>query len=290
MTAVARIRQDAAANNRRVISFYSRPRTRGLRRDLAPLSIHLGLWDGATTSHAAAAANMDRALVGRVGLRSGERVLDAGCGFGSSAARLAREVGAEVVGVDLVPSQIYYAHRLARRRGLSHLLSFELANFTATPFTDGSFDVVWAVESVCHTPDKIGFLAEARRLLEPGGRLVVADLFRTARPCEPAGEELLRRWHAGWAIPDLATVEEFETAAREAGFGEVRREDVTANVYPSLARIHHRALAVYPVVSLARRIGLPAGPLLARLRSDVDQFRALGRGLWSYSIFTARAG
>jgi tocopherol O-methyltransferase len=267
--------------DRRVVSFYAQPHPRNFRRGGVSLSMHLGYWDGKTSSHVEALENMNRQLAKRVGLQAGERVLDAGCGYGASAVWLAREVGAEVVGVNIAPDQVYYARRLAHRRGLSESLSFERADFTCTPFPDGSFDVVWALESVCHTSDKEAFFIEAKRLLAPGGRLVVADFLRTTRAFEE--EDMFHEWLSGWAVPDLATPEEFEEHARRAGFGDVRLEDLTAGVWPSSRRLYRRALAGYPV-SLLQRSLLPG--VLAGIR----QYRALQRGLWLYGVLTGMAG
>ncbi len=117
-------------------------------------------------------------------------MLDAGCGLGGSAIWLAQQFGAEVVGVNLVASQVYRARRSAYRHGVSDRVRFERRDFTRTGFPEGNFDVVWAIESICHTSDKPAFLVEARRLLKPGGRLVVADLFRTQRPFSVDDEKL----------------------------------------------------------------------------------------------------
>ncbi|MGH3086615.1 MAG: methyltransferase domain-containing protein [Rubrobacteraceae bacterium] len=276
----------STAHSRRVVSFYGRLLPR-LRRTPDSLAMHLGFWDGETESHAEAAVNMNRVLSKRVELRPGERVLDAGCGFGGSAIWLAEEVGAKVVGVNLAPDQIYHARRLAYLRGLSHRVAFEREDFTRTSFPDESFDVVWAVESVCHTGDKPGFLSEARRLLKPDGRLVVADFFRTGRSFEADEERLLREWLSGWAVPDLATVGIFCELARHAGFADLRFEDATANVWPSLRRIRRRAVAGYPAAGLVRAMGLGNPEHVSLARAGLRQYEALRRGLWLYGIFAA---
>jgi len=147
-----------ADDDRRVVAFYE-----GLLPFRGSPSIHLGFWDGTTGSHREAVANMNRVLAGWVGLQAGERVLDAGRGFGCGAVWLAEEMGVQVTGINIVPAQIYGARRLAHRRGLSHLISFEHRDFTLTGFLDESFDVVWVVESICHTPEKQSFMDEARR-------------------------------------------------------------------------------------------------------------------------------
>ncbi len=177
-TRMPTISSSPSTHARRVVSFYETWwGSLGLRKRPASLAMHLGFWDGGTHNHAEAVANMDRELAKRAGLVPRDRLFDAGCG--STSKRLAREYGAEVVGLDLSPGKIHESRRSAHRQSLSHLLSFERQDFARTTFPDASFTVVWATESVCHAPEKQSFLAEARRLLKPGGRLVVADLFRT---------------------------------------------------------------------------------------------------------------
>ena len=283
------VERSAGPAARRVVSFYERALPGFFRsaRDAAAASIHLGFWDGKTHTHREAALNATRALASEVAVKPGERVLDAGCGVGSSAVLLAREFGAKVVGVNLSASQIYHARRLAHRESLSRLLSFERRDFVATDLPDESFDVVWAVESVCHAADKGAFLEEAWRLLKPGGRIVVADLFRSAEAFGNEEERLLKLWLSGWALPDLFTGEGFAETARRAGFEETRVRDATAEVWPSLRNLQHRALLGLPAARALRILGLCDESRLAPVRSGMLQFEALGRGLWFYGIFTA---
>ena len=280
---------DFEARDRRVARFYegALPGFFGPAKDSASAAIHLGFWDGGTRDHREAAINANRVLASKVRLGPGERVLDAGCGTGGTAVWLARELGARAVGVNLSPGQIHRARRLAHAQGVSDRVSFERQDFTATTFPDEGFDVVWAQESVCHVEDKGPFLREASRLLKPGGRIVVADRFRCARPFGAEEEALLGRWLSGWAVPDLPTVGEFARAAVRAGLLDVRIEDATAEVWPSLARMRAKALFGYPSARALRSLGLCTAAQMAAVRAGLEQFKALGRGLWVYAIFTA---
>ena len=125
-----------------------------------------------------------------------------------------------MVGITPVASQVARARRYAALRGLSERAAFEQADYTGTPFPDASFDVVWALESLCHAVEKAAFYQEAARLLRPGGRLVVAEYIRAERPLRAPGERLLHEWLDGWAIGDLDTRDEHERHAAAAGFAE----------------------------------------------------------------------
>jgi SAM-dependent methyltransferase len=96
------------------------------------------------------------------------RVLEVGCGAGAMAARIAREVGADVVGLDQSARMV----DLTRERGVEAVAG----DVQALPFDEGEFDCVVAGWLFYHVPDRELAIAECARVLRPGGRLVAATL------------------------------------------------------------------------------------------------------------------
>ena len=251
------------------------------------LAVHFGYTDDSTRSHTDALKNMNRVLADRVRIQPGERVLDAGCGVGGSSLWLATERGAEVVGITLAARQAAMARSNALRRGVTDRVQFEVADFTATPFPDASFDVVWAVESLCHAPRKAAFYREAARLLRPGGRVIVADFVRAARPLDSTGERLLHEWLDGWAVPDIDTPGEHLEHLASAGFAEPRLDDVTTHTRPSLRRLYRMAYWTYPLALLGRVTGVRSDVQHGNVIASIRQYQALRRDAWFYSILSA---
>src|SRR6266571_2247381 len=253
-------------------------------------AIHFGYWDEQTRSHAQSLLNMNRVLASHLGIRSGQRILDAGCGVGGSAIWLAKNYGVEVVGITPVASQVLRARRYAHEYGVADRVSFEKQDYTSTTFPQASFDVVWALESLCHAPEKRLVLDEARRLLRPSGRLGMVEYMRTSRPHPAAGEVLLHSWLSGWAIPDLATANEWLEWTQAAGFRGAQLADITPHVRPSLRRLYLLAVLTWPVAFPLYLIGLRSETQHGNLRGAFDQYHALRRHLWFYALLTATAG
>ena len=111
------------------------------------------------------------AAVGGLGLREGDRVLDAGCGTGRALTPLRAAVGRSgvVVGADLTPAMLEAAVR-AGRDGEGQLL---LADVTALPLRAESLDAVFAAGLVAHLPNPAENLAELARVVRPGGTLAL---------------------------------------------------------------------------------------------------------------------
>ena len=103
----------------------------------------------------------------RAHVAAGERVLDLGCGEGWATAEL-DALGTTVVGAEVAAAAIERARR--RHPGLD----FRLAEIDGElPFADNDFDVVWASEVIEHVGDTARWLSEVRRVLRPGGRVLV---------------------------------------------------------------------------------------------------------------------
>jgi ubiquinone/menaquinone biosynthesis C-methylase UbiE len=116
-------------------------------------------------------------------LAPGEKVLDVGCGTGSLALAAKARVGPRgvVYGIDASAPMLERASRKARRRGLE--IRFRMAAAEALPFPDHGFDVVFSTLMLHHLPRaaRRQCVEEARRVLRPGGRLLVADFQQPSR-------------------------------------------------------------------------------------------------------------
>ncbi len=126
-------------------------------------------------------------------LRPGDRALDLGCGQGDFTAELA-SAGAAAVGVEVAQAALERAARAHPD------LEFRLAPIDgALPFAEHELDLVWASEVIEHVADTARWLSEIRRVLTPGGRLLVTTpnhpraailLHGLERYSEPLGDHL----------------------------------------------------------------------------------------------------
>lgn len=111
------------------------------------------------------------AAVGELGLREGDRVLDAGCGTGRALPPLRAAVGPSgvVVAADLTPAMLAAAVRAGRHRDGQLLL----ADVTALPLRTGSLDAVLGAGLIAHLPNPAENLRELARVVRPGGTLAL---------------------------------------------------------------------------------------------------------------------
>jgi SAM-dependent methyltransferase len=173
---------------------------------------------GKRVIHPGGRASTDQ-LLAWAGLGQGDRVLDIGCGVGTTAIRIAQQTGASVVAADISPLMRERATRNVRNSGAVGVV-VESADILNLPYADGSFDCVLA-EAVTMFVDRPRAAAELARVCKPGGR-VLATEFCWSRPPTPQAREIF----LGQVCPGLQfdSVEEWVRIYSGAGLTDVRTE------------------------------------------------------------------
>jgi ubiquinone/menaquinone biosynthesis C-methylase UbiE len=258
-------------------------------------NVHYGYWadpgraDGTLGDYARAAEEMTRVMLDAAQLECGMRVLDVGCGLGGTLAAIgARLEATHLVGLNIDPRQLARAQASIQVRP-GNRLGFVGGDAVALPFADEQFDALLAVECAFHFPSRARFLAEAARVLHPGGRLTVSDFVLSA--------PMAAGWRMAAGALDLAlapmlghydmsyTLATYQRAARDAGFVLAEARDITAGMLPSIpmwrrlmshlmpdypglgalfaifAWLHRAGLVRYMVLSFERPLAPPRPPL-----------------------------
>ena len=201
------------------------------------LVCHYGLWGPDTTSHREALLRSNDALVQGCDLIPGRRVLDAGCGLGGMAIWLAETYGVHVTGLTNCEPHIAVAKEHAERRGLGHLVEIRHGDFMELPFSDASFDAVLNHESFCYATDKLAYLRGVYRVLKPGGRWQALEGLLSGEPISEAQEATHASVQWGFRMPPLEPLREVLESLEEAGFDEIREQNLSAEVAPATDRI-----------------------------------------------------
>lgn len=169
------------------------------------------------------------------------RLLDLGCGLGATLRSFARRLPqAELLGITRVPWQVENARALNHAAGCSERVRVVEGDYEETALPDASYDGIYALESSCHAhgADKGVLLAEAHRLLRPGGRLIVADGFLASdRFTNALQQRIYRKLCECWVIEQLAQLDRFNARLEELGFTDITIEHLQMRVAPSVAHI-----------------------------------------------------
>lgn len=115
----------------------------------------------------------------RMGISSGDRVLEVGVGTGINTALYPRNC--HVTGIDFSLSMLEKARERVSRKGLRHVRLIEM-DAAALTFPDESFDIVYAPYLVNCVSDPLAVVREMRRVCRPGGRIVILNHFRNTNP------------------------------------------------------------------------------------------------------------
>jgi len=173
------------------------------------------------------------ALASRAGVKPGLSAIDLCCCSGAGLRFLAKLHGlGSGIGVDMTPEQLALGETRNRRDGVAERIRFVNADATATGLPAASADLAWGEDAWCYVPERAALVAEAARLLKPGGTLACTDWCWGAR--KPAKAEA-ERFLAFMKFPELFAAGDYATACQAAGLRVEVCED-TGRFAPAIER------------------------------------------------------
>jgi ubiquinone/menaquinone biosynthesis C-methylase UbiE len=160
----------------------------------------------------------------------GQKVLEVGCGAGTDLVRFARG-GAEVYGVDLAESAIELAKKNFAINGLT--ADLRVADGEHLPFPDHTFDLVYAHGVVQYTANDLALIAEARRVVKPGGLVIVQVYNRVSWL-----NALSKVMKVGLEHDDAPVLKKYSWGELERLLEGFRRVEIVPERFPVKSRLH----------------------------------------------------
>lgn len=168
-------------------------------------------------------------------------VIDLGAGYGGSARYLAKKYGCCVTCLNLSDLQNQRNRQLNEEQGLATLVKVKGGTYEDVPYPDDSFDIVWSKDAMIHSGDRHLALAEARRVLKPGGELIFTDTLRNdgcpVDRLQPAFDRL--------GVNDAGSFLFYRHALEKLGFTQINIVDLSKHVHTHYVRVRDEILAHY---------------------------------------------
>lgn len=179
-------------------------------------------------SHADSMKRHEWRVAENLGAKSGDKLLDIGCGVGGPAREVARFSKAHVTGITINQYQVNRAFHHTKNEKMEGKVDFKQMDFTKMTFDDNSFNHAYAIESTCHAHKLEDVYGEAFRVLVPGGRFFLYEWI-TASSYDPTNEAhraINRDIEYGNGLPPLRSIEDVKKAAAAVGFEVLKEYDL----------------------------------------------------------------
>ncbi|KAK0624338.1 S-adenosyl-L-methionine-dependent methyltransferase [Immersiella caudata] len=201
-----------------------------------------------------AQSRMQEKLFEVLSLPAGAHVLDAGCGDGHVAIDLAQRGNLRVMAIDVVDRHVENARRNVTKGGLDGRVRVEKMGFESLGvMQEGTFDGVYTSEALLHATDAVKVLSEFKRVLKPGGTVVLHEYHNDFMDGKLIGfpREIARN-PVGQNVPAFTRAKiYFDGVMEEVGFEEVVVRNYSANIEP-MARLLNVSAVWRHIVMLLR--------------------------------------
>jgi len=196
--------------------------------------IHIGLYETPDEAIRDASRRTVERMAGLVsGLGADSRVLDMGAGYGGAVRYLAKTYGCKVTALNLSETENERDRQMNREQGLDHLIDVVDGSFEDVPLPDGSVDLVWSQDAILHSGHRDKVMAEAARVLRPGGEMVFTDPMQADDCPDGVLQPVLDRIH----LSTLGSIGFYREQAAKNGLREVQVIEMTEQLITHYGRV-----------------------------------------------------
>jgi cyclopropane fatty-acyl-phospholipid synthase-like methyltransferase len=253
------------------------------------ISMHFGIWDENIKSHKEALLNENKVLAELAKINRDDYVLDVGCGYGTTAIWLAKNIGCKVIGITISEKQVAEAKNTAKKYGVEHLTDFRVMNFHKIEFPENTFDAVISIESICHSSNQPVVLKEIYHVLKPAGTLAIVDGYfaKDTKNLTAREKEIARICFEGVHVPPLAQQKEFESWLKQTDFQNVQWFNKTPYILKISKRISNLAKLFLPISNILGLFSVKS-ITTSHVKAFIYQYYAWRDGLGVYGMFIGK--
>jgi len=250
------VMKDRSKITREIATFWNKT-SEGFQTVWGP-HIHHGYFEDHKETPVEAQEKLIEKLVELLEISSPDKVLDVGCGMGSSSIYLANKFHVDVTGITLSPRQVEIATQAARKEQQDKV-TFKVEDaLSLASFADYSFDLVWSLESCEQFYDKSLFLQQAFRVLKPGGSLMLATWCSGADEYKGVEAKKYIKLCRAFQLPCMPTIMRYVQLLQQQGFVIKNVLNWSENVWESwkIGRDNMRAHSFFKIFELSGWQGL----------------------------------
>lgn len=192
--------------------------------------MNIGLWSKKNNTLEKANLNLCRFILEKGDLKRSNNILDVGVGYGEQDFYWLNNTNAHISSIEIDKLQVKYVNNKIRRKNLQHRFKCIPGDATKIPFPNNKFDTLISLESAFHYNPRYKFFDEAKRVLKPGGKFIIADIVLKKNNIY---SKLYVKSHSNYlSIPDknLISVDEWRQQIKKRGFN-VKLYDITQDTF-----------------------------------------------------------
>jgi len=244
--------------------------------------LNFGLWENGNTDYIKAAENLVHRMGSILGLNESSKLLDVAPGMGTQDIYLLKNFAPQSIdGLDVTWKHIEHGRRRSREAGAEDRVRFHHGTAIELPFPDETFTHILSIEGPEHFDTREKFLHEARRVLQPGGVIAMADFIVKNSPHGPLEKLVAEAARKLWQVPraNVYSAEVYRQKMVEAGFANVEIDEIGVSVIPGY---YHEQMRSETIQAISKIRGFALSRL--GLLLDVAVYRGFTMGLLEYVL------